>query len=369
MILVVYHHAIHAYATFASINVENPIATSSPVVNGQRWIGFDLNVAFNETFFMPLLFFISGIFVWQGLTKKGIRKYLTGRLIRLGLPFVIGVFFLVPLAYYPAQLQAGQITGADLGYGSFWLGMIRSGFGTAGPLWFLWLLLAFNGLAALLYRLAPPSGGLIRERSNIIFGRPVAFSGALIGISTLAYLPLSMVIGPLEWIGIGMFHVQAGRILLYLLYFLAGTGIGACGLDRSAFRSDGILAERWWGWLAAGLLSFTVFIIMVAVVTDRDRTIASEIAFLICCGTTVLGLTGLFLRFTKKSVKLFDSLSENAYGIYLIHYVFVSWIQYLLLEIRLAPGVKGILVFLITLMFSWGTITAVRRLPLAAKVI
>ena len=31
--LVLYHHAIHAYTTFVFINFENPIATSSPVVN------------------------------------------------------------------------------------------------------------------------------------------------------------------------------------------------------------------------------------------------------------------------------------------------------------------------------------------------
>ncbi|MGD8847564.1 MAG: acyltransferase, partial [Desulfobacteraceae bacterium] len=121
--LVLCHHAILAYTTFAFINYENPIATSSPVVNEQRWIGFDLIVAFNETFFMPLLFFISGMFVWQSLARKGTRKYLIGRLTRLGLPFVIGVFFLIPLAYYPAQLQVGLITGVGSGYGAFWLGM------------------------------------------------------------------------------------------------------------------------------------------------------------------------------------------------------------------------------------------------------
>ena len=172
VVLVLCHHAILAYTMSGFINFENPIATATPVVNEQRWPIFDLIVAYNEMFFMPLLFLVSGLFVWQSMAKKGARKYIRGRLTRLGFPFVIGVFFLIPLAYYPAQLQVGLITGVHAGYGAFWIEMVRSGFGTAGPLWFLWLLLAFNGLAALLYRIGPLQEGLIRIRSAVIIGRP-----------------------------------------------------------------------------------------------------------------------------------------------------------------------------------------------------
>jgi glucans biosynthesis protein C len=70
-------------------------------------------VALNETFSMSLLFFVSGLFVWQSLARKGAWKYFGDRLKRLGLPFVIGVLFLIPLAYYPAQLEVGLITEKD----------------------------------------------------------------------------------------------------------------------------------------------------------------------------------------------------------------------------------------------------------------
>jgi len=369
VVLVLCHHAVLAYTLSAFINFENPIATASPVVNEQRCPIFDLIVAYNETFFMPLLFFVSGMFVWQSLARKGARKYLGGRLTRLGLPFVIGVVFLIPLAYYPAQLQVGLITGVDSSYGAFWLEMVRSGFGTAGPLWFLWLLLAFDSLATVMYRVAPLPGGIIKRRSTIILGSPLAFFGALLGISIAAYLPMAIIIGPLEWIGIGPFHAQVSRILFYLVYFLAGTAIGAYGIDRSMFRSDGALAKRWWLWLTVGMMSYIVFIIMVVVVTAKDRTIVSEIAFVLCCGATVFGMTGLFLRFVKRRVGIFDSLSENSYGIYVVHYVFVTWLQYLLLGSALAPSVKGMLVFAGTLILSWGTVAAIRRIPAVAKVI
>jgi surface polysaccharide O-acyltransferase-like enzyme len=367
--LVLFVHAALAYTTSAFINSENPIASSNPVVNEQRWIGFDLIVALNETFFMPLLFFVSGIFVWQSLARKGAWKYFGDRLKRLGLPFVIGVLFLIPLAYYPAQLEVGLITGVNSSYGAFWLGMVRSGFQTAGPLWFLWLLLAFNCLATLLYRVAPLLGGFVRGRLNIILGRPIAFFGVLLGISIIVYLPIAIIFGPLRWIGIGPFNAQAGRILLYLVYFLTGTAIGAIGIDRSVFKTDGALAKRWWGWVAVGLMSFTLFIIMIVVVTPMERTIISEIVFVVCCWAIVSGMTGFFLRFAKRRVRIFDSLSENSYGIYIVHYVFVTWLQYLLLGSDLAPLVKGIVVFVGTLILSWVLVASIRHIPAVAKVI
>ena len=308
-------------------------------------------------------------FIENRVAKKGTRKYLGDRLKRLGLPFVIGVFFMIPLAYYPAQLQVGLITGKDASYGMFWLGMVRSGFGTAGPLWFLWPLLVFNCLSIVLYRVAPILGGFVKDRMNAILCRPVTFFGFLLGISISVYLPIVITSGPLRWIGIGPFNAQSGRILLYFVYFLTGTAIGAIGIDRSVFKTDGALAKRWWGWVAVGLTSFTVFIIMVVVVTPMERTITSETAFVACCWAFVFGMTGFFLRLGKRHVSIFNSLSENSYGIYIVHYVFVTWLQFLLLGSGLAPLMKGIVVFVGTLILSWVLVASIRHIPAVAKVI
>lgn len=109
ILLVLAHHSVIAYSRFAFLNPENPIATWSPVVDSQRWIGFDVLVGLNDTFFMSLLFFISGLFVWPSLARKGARKYLVDRLKRLGLPFTVAVPLLIPLAFYPAQLTADGV--------------------------------------------------------------------------------------------------------------------------------------------------------------------------------------------------------------------------------------------------------------------
>jgi surface polysaccharide O-acyltransferase-like enzyme len=63
------------------------------------------------------------------------------------------------------------------------------------------------------------------------------------------------------------------------------------------------------------------------------------------------------------------SRSENSYGIYIVHFVFVTWIQYLLLGNGLAPLMKGIVLFVGTLILSWVLVATIRRIPAVAKVI
>jgi peptidoglycan/LPS O-acetylase OafA/YrhL len=364
VILVLVHHAVLAYVTFSQLNPATPI-TFAPVVDSQKWSGFDLIALFNDTWFMALLFFISGLFVWRSLTRKGSRMFLRDRLIRLGIPFVIGVPLLIPLAYFPGQLEIELIYGGSTNYTDFWLGMVQAGFGfTVGPLWFLWLLLAFNVLMVILYRAIPYLDDTIRSRASAVFKRPVVFFGVLLAISTTAYLPMVLAFGPVDWIGIGPFVFQASRVLLYLVYFLAGTAVGAFGLTGSIFKSDGPLARRWWGWLAVGVVSFFAWLIII----DFSFN-ASQLALPVFCAAMVFAVIALFLRFAKQRVGILDSLSNNSYGIYIIHYMIVTWLQYWLLGANLPAIQKASIVFAGTLILSWGLIAAIRRIPVVARVI
>src|SRR5215472_6065095 len=59
-------------------------------------------VSFNDTFFMALMFFLSGLFVWPSLTRKGTAAFRHDRLKRLGIPFLFAAAIVAPLAYYPS---------------------------------------------------------------------------------------------------------------------------------------------------------------------------------------------------------------------------------------------------------------------------
>src|SRR5581483_1210132 len=120
-----------------------------PIVDQHKWAGAALTVGFNDTFFMSLMFFISGLFVWNSLQRKGSASFLRDRTLRLGTPFLCAAAIVAPLAYYPAYLQIGQYGG---GFLRQWLSL---GIWPAGPAWFVWLLLAFDFVAAELYFARP----------------------------------------------------------------------------------------------------------------------------------------------------------------------------------------------------------------------
>src|ERR1700675_1819225 len=91
-LLVVVHHSVVNYTYFG---------------NGDRmrWLGFDLVVLFNDSFFMAFMFLVSGLFVRDSLARRGEAGYLWHRAWRLGVPLLISIFVLIPLAYYASFLR------------------------------------------------------------------------------------------------------------------------------------------------------------------------------------------------------------------------------------------------------------------------
>jgi len=55
------------------------------------------------------------------------------------------------------------------------------------------------------------------------------------------------------------------------------------------------------------------------------------------------------------------SLSDNAYGIYLVHYIFVIWCQYYLLSQPLPAGIKFLVTFIFSVSFSWLIVYGLRK--------
>jgi hypothetical protein len=374
-VLVLAHHSVLAYHPYAPtppqlLTAQPRLWEAFPVVDSQHWSGFSLLVGFNDIFFMSLMFLLSGLFVWKSLQRKGGWGFLRDRMVRLGVPFVVAAGLVAPIAYYPAFLQ----TGATSGIVGFWQQWRSLGNWPAGPAWFIWLLLAFDCVAVLLFALMPKWGEVIGRVSSSAARRPFAFFGLLIAASALAYIPMELIFNAFAWTAFGPFTFQTSRLLHYFIYFVVGVGIGAYGIERGLLAADGKLARRWFAWLPAALLTFAMTIVVVVIaMTTHSRVrmweILGDSAFAVSCASTSFAFISLFMRFAKTRVKVWDSLTNNAYGMYLIHYPFVSWLQYALLKSQLPAIAKGSLVFLGTLALSWGVIAAIRRIPAVARVI
>jgi len=342
-----------------------------PIIDPARWFGFDLFSALTYLYLMQLMFFLSGLFVWSSLLRKGPRIFLRDRLLRLGVPFLLGVLLLMPVAIYPVY----RFTAADPSLSAFWAHWTALPFWPCGPLWFLWCLLALDGAAAVLCWLAP---GLSKSLKSISAGAgeyPGRYFVALASVSAVVYIPSAAAFEPWEWVQFGPFAFQPSFALLYAVYFFAGVGVGASGLEQGLLRSEGILPRRWPLWAGGTLAAFLLWIIPTALSVQGQGTslpglpIVAGLGLALCSASACLGWMAVTLRFAARRWPLIDSLSENAYGIYLVHYLFITWLQYLLLRVASFAFAKAMIVFTGTLMLSWATAMAIRRVPAGARLV
>ena len=223
--VVLLHHAVIPYTYYGH-------------TDPKEFFGFDMIVLATDSFFMAMFFFLSGLFVWPGIARKGPLNYLPDRLLRLGLPFVICAFTVIPLAYYAISLRQHP----EIGFSEFWWNTITKGPWPSGPIWFLWVLLAFDVVACLLYRLSPNMLDPINRLSLHGSPRPAVFFAVMLAVTAMLYVPGLMYFGPASWLEFGPFSVQHGRVMLYATYFFFGAGIGVQHLDRGAVggrRPDG----------------------------------------------------------------------------------------------------------------------------------
>ena len=132
ILLVLSFHSVLAYLQFlpaAPFPFDAPpyLWRAFPIVDSHRWFGFDLYCAWQDVFLMSLFFFLSGPFVWPSLGRRGTASFLHGRILRLGLPFVLVVAILMPPTLYPTYLQ----TASDPGISVYWRHWLACPFGCA----------------------------------------------------------------------------------------------------------------------------------------------------------------------------------------------------------------------------------------------
>jgi surface polysaccharide O-acyltransferase-like enzyme len=101
-------------------------------------------------------------------------------------------------------------------------------------------------------------------------------------------------------------------------------------------------------------------------ILDEERWFGFDLWFLWQLLALNIVTAGLFWL-APRSGELLGRL--YAYGIYLVHYVFVVWLQYLLLGVALFAIAKAAIVFTATVVLSWVTAAAVCRIPIGARVV
>jgi hypothetical protein len=360
-LVVLIHHAVIPYTYFGHTDPTS-------------WLGFDAIVLATDSFFMASFFFLSGLFVWPGLAHKAPPIFLRDRLLRLGLPFAIAAFTIIPIAYYAIALRQQP----DLSFAAFWWKTITVGPWPSGPIWFVWVLLAFDISASLLYRLSPRLVDPINRLSLRGFDRPAEFFLFFLGVTAVVYIPARLYFGPSHWFEFGPFDVQASRVLLYAAYFFIGAGVGAANFDRGLLSADGRLAQSSWGWVVATLIPYCLLWVLIIIkreILGNPPLLphwyeASYGLFFVAFSAAILfAILAYFLRFKRSGWSVLDPMQGDAYGMFLVHYPIVLWLQYWLFDFDLPAIVKAVVAFVLTVALSWAATAALRRIPGATRVL
>jgi hypothetical protein len=321
------------------------------------------------------MFMLSGLFVWPSLKRKGIADFLRDRALRLGLPFLAMIFVLMPIAYYASFSLSTHKTG----FFEFYVNNFKQGQWFAGPGWFIWYLLFLDLVAIPVFLLAPRLVDGINRLSIRAFERPWLFAAVLAVIAVISYVPFLFTVGAVRWFSWGPLQVQFSRMAIYGVFFFAGMGIGAANIDQGLLARTGALARQWLWWTIAAAASFgsLAFLVNFRRMKLANLTGAPPfwwqssygVIYAVACTLICLAVLALFLRFGQREKSIFDPLRGDAYGIFVLHYIPMLWLQYALLNAPLGAGSKALIAFAGTLAASWAATRALRAIPGVKRVL
>lgn len=371
-VVVLFVIAVHSVLGYAASAPHGPIPFAAPpynwrtfpVLDPSRFIGFDVFCAWADVFLMPLFFLVSGFFVWQSLERNGPPGFVRRRAVRLVPPFLVGIGILLPIAAYPAYAQ----TAAQPGLVDYWHRLTALPFWPAGPMWFLWVLLVFDLVAAAAFLLVPERW--VSALSQRAAQSPKRFFAGFLLLSALAYVPLGTIFGPMRWFQIGPFSFQLNCIGLEAFYFFGGVVIGARGYERTL----PMLARQWKRWTLAALATFGIWLAVSAkTFTTPAPSIfwqfADAVALVPACFASCCAALGLAARFAGARARSLASLRVSAFGMYWVHYPIVVWLQFAALSVA-APAIpKALLVFVCATALSWTATALMLRIPIVGALV
>lgn len=322
-------------------------------------------VAVNQAFFMGFFFLISGYLVPGSYDRKGGRKFLKERAIRLGIPLMFYYFIISPLIHFSVDRFSGDYAGNFLQYLSTQKGIFSS-----GPLWFVMMLLVF-GLGYHLIRLtfhkrlpAIPERSSRLKWMTLIVGFVVGFTYVI-----RIYNPVG------DWLQVPLLGFQPAHVTQYIVCFSLGIAAYRWNiLDKISLRT----AKK--SFISAQILILVVFP-AIFLLSGKSDDIAlfmgggSVYSFLFALWeqlvalTMIIGLTGIFKRYFNSQSTLLKNLSRSSYAIYVFHGVVLVGMFLLFQSFEVNSLHKFVILLLPNLVFCYLLAKLILKIPPVKKVL
>ncbi len=330
---------------------------------------------FSQAFFMGILFFIAAVLVPGSYDRKGPRRFITDRLVRLGIPTLVFVLVLNPLTMVVMAANGAFPLGSRGLWAAYRSYLATGAFvsGT-GPLWFALALLAFS----VLYALARAVVDGLRPRvpagraAGPVSPRAVHLAAVLLMLVIALgsfFVRLAMPIGT-SWL-----NMQLCFFPQYVVLFVAGLWAGRSGFLRALPSKAGrawfqlafaLGVPAWFLLIGLGGAASGNFTAFVGGWHWQAAAFAAWEAFF--CVSFSLGLITLLRDKGNARTPATGLLADTCFGIYVFHTPVLVSVSLAMRSLALYPPAKA----LVAAAAAWGVSLViarlVRRIPVVGKV-
>ena len=319
-------------------------------------------IYFCQTFFMYMLFLLSGYFVPPSVHKKGIAYYLKHRLLRIGIPFLVGL-----LLINNASLLLGRLSPASPLAELPWNDMP---FNRVGVLWFLVVLFVFDLLYCAWVALrgdrfsVDTSVPTPQLRSWLISAVVLAILEVVMATRTDLWAALRR--SPLDGLGF-----QGMHIFTYAFLFFLGC---KASFHHWLERLNTHLVVHWFRFSVA----LALCLLAISLVLTFNGTMSSDFGKLSLLGAFLFPFIGwgviayLLLWFQRNENRCGQWLATagvDSFGAYIIHTLVLVMVLEAIGFIGLNHWLIALAATALGIMISFGISHQLRRIPSVAKVI
>jgi len=296
-------------------------------------------------FHMPLLFYVSGAATYFSLkTRKG-GQYVKERFLKLLIPAIAGLIFIIPAITYITQVSEGNPVNFWQHFINFWqfgntdlTGM--DGKFTPAHLWFLFFLFFFSLIGLPVFSI------LKKDKSTALMKRIIDKTG--IAVILLALFIILTLTATLNILG------DKNPVYYFLMFFC-----GYLFMMDDRFQSN--IDKYAWLFLLTGVscelmrqfsYSFISNGTVILVLSNLNRW-----AWLLC----ILGYGHRYLKMSNNTLKY---LSSAAYPFYIFHMLVTTLVGFYVIKLPFGAGIKYSIIVVSTILLTFLVYEIIKRIPI-----
>jgi fucose 4-O-acetylase-like acetyltransferase len=358
IMLVVAHHAGQAFG---------PTGGDWLVFNAEQVKILGSFFYVNASFFMGLLFLISGYFSAASYERKGAGRFLKDRLRRIGIPLLFFALAVNLILSYPAA-------GTQLNFLQYvirphlWEWTI-----VYAHLWFLGHLLVYAFGFVILRMIFPRNASRVAEK-----GPTPGHWGILVYVVALGIVTsLVRIWYPIDRWVVLLVPWEPAHVPQYLSLYV----LGICAFRHDWFRRIPDRTGMIWLWIgiAATASVYALAALRLAgflssgTVTSRGGEVVRHIVWniresFIAAGLSIGLLTWFRKRFSRQG-KLMAAMSAASYFVYIIHVYVVVALQILIVGLSMPAFIKFVLVTVFGVIICFSISHLIKMLPFTKRIL